>query len=56
MNIQEIHSLLLEKFGAGAVGDGPVSAIDPWIVVAADSLKEVCRFLHDDDRLQFDTS
>ena len=29
-------------------------ALDPWIEVAADSLVEVARFLHDEPELQFD--
>ena len=41
MNIQEIHSILLEKFGEVAVGVAPVEATDPWIVVDAGSIVEV---------------
>ena len=54
MNLQEIHSILLEKFGAEAVGEAPVEATDGWIVVARDSIVQVGEFLRDDDRLQFD--
>lgn len=53
MDIQEIHSILLEKFGAAAVGDAPVEATDPWITVDADSIVAVGTFLRDDERLLF---
>ncbi|MDG1893309.1 MAG: NADH-quinone oxidoreductase subunit C [Fuerstiella sp.] len=54
MDIQEIHSLLLETFGASAVGETPVDATDPWIQVSPDSIVEVGTFLRDDERLRFD--
>ncbi len=53
MNIEAIHSLLLQKFGEAAVGSGPHKAIDPWIQVAPESLIAVATFLRDDERLQF---
>lgn len=53
MNIQEIHSILLQEFGEQAVGSEPHQATDPWIVVNADRLVEVARFVRDDQRLQF---
>ena len=53
MDIQEIHSILSEKFG-DAVGSAPVEAIDPWIVVDVASIVEVGTFLRDDERLKFD--
>ncbi len=54
MDIQEIHSLLLETFGASAVGDAPFDATDPWIQVSPDSIVAVGTFLRDDERLHFD--
>lgn len=54
MNIQEIHKLLQEQFGADAVGAQVHAAKDPWIQVAADSLVPVALFLRDDSRLLFD--
>ena len=54
MEIQEIHSILLEKFGAAVVGDAPLEATDPWIVVSADSIVEVGQVVRDDERLRFD--
>lgn len=54
MNIQEVHSILLEKFGAEIVGSEPKKATDSWIQVAAESIVDVGRFLKDDSRLSFD--
>ncbi len=54
MDIQEIHSLLLEKFGDSAVGQAPVEATDSWIQVSRDSIVEVGAFLRDNERLRFD--
>lgn len=53
MNTSEVHQILLEKFGAEAVGESVREATDPWIEVSAASLVEVCLFLRDDERLQF---
>ena len=53
MDIQSIHSILLGKFGATAVGSSTFTAIDPWIQVDASAIVEVARFLRDDERLQF---
>lgn len=53
MNIQGIHSILLERFGEAVVGSQTFKAIDPWIQVAAASIVEVCTFLRDASRLQF---
>lgn len=54
MDIQEIHSILLDKFGEVAVGAAPHQATDPWIQVSADSIVEVGTFLRDDERFRFD--
>lgn len=54
MNIQEVHSILLEKFGAEIVGTEPKKATDSWIQVKAESIVDVGRFLKDDPRLSFD--
>ena len=53
MDIQGIHSILLEKFGAAVVGSATHPAIDPWIQVEASAIVEVAAFLRDDERLQF---
>ena len=54
MNAQDIQNLLVEEFGEAITGAN-LESIDPWIEVAADSIVEVCAFLRDDERLQFDT-
>ncbi len=53
MDIQGIHSILLDKFGASVVGDATYPAIDPWIQVAVSHIVEVAKFVRDDERLQF---
>ena len=53
MDIQAIHAILLERFGAAAVGDKPHSAIDPWIQVAPSSIAEVGKYVRDEPRLDF---
>jgi len=54
MNIQQIHGVLLERFGEVAVGAAPHPATDPWIQVAAEAIVSVSRFLLDDSRMLFD--
>jgi len=53
MDIQGIHLILLEKFGAAVVGNATHPAIDPWIQVEASEIVAVAAFLRDDERLQF---
>ncbi len=54
MNVEEIHALLLEQFGASSVTGINTEAIDPWIEIAADAIVEVVSFLKTDERLAFD--
>ena len=54
MDIQEIHSILKDRFGESAVGAAPVEATDSWIVVDKGAIVEVGEFLRDDERLRFD--
>ncbi len=54
MNAQEIHQLLLERFGASAITGANMTAMDPWIEVAPSAIVGVSTFLRDDDRLRFD--
>ena len=54
MDINGIHALLKEQFGETAVGAAPHEAIDPWIEVSAESIVDVGRFVHNDERLRFD--
>lgn len=53
MDIQQIHGVLLQRFGEAAVGAAPHQATDPWIQVAPEAIVAVSRFLHDDPRMLF---
>jgi NADH-quinone oxidoreductase subunit C len=53
MLIPEIFAILAERFGPALAVKTP-DAGDPWVVVAVDQLRDVCRFLRDDDRLRFE--
>jgi len=54
MNIEEIHALLQEEFGAESISGSNFEARDPWIEVAPADLLKIAFFLRDDDRLKFD--
>jgi NADH-quinone oxidoreductase subunit C len=54
MNIEEIHSLLVQKFAQASIPAIHTAARDPWIEVAPDALHEVALFLRDDERLRLD--
>ncbi|MBL8816470.1 MAG: NADH-quinone oxidoreductase subunit C [Planctomyces sp.] len=54
MEVQAMHAILLEKFGAEAVGAEVHKAIDPWIQVNASSIVAVGTFVRDDARLKLD--
>jgi len=54
INVQELHSVLTERFGADAITGINSEAIDPWVEVAAASIVEVCEFLRDDNRYLLD--
>lgn len=43
---------LQDNFGEGVVGAN-FDALDPWIVVTSNALLDVCRYLRDQDGLQF---
>lgn len=53
MTSQEIFAILDDKFGPRIKAKKP-DAIDPFVVVEPAELVDVCRFLRDDPRLQFD--
>ncbi len=53
MTSAEIIAALEEKFGP-KIKDKKPDVIDPFVVVEPAELVEVCRFLRDDPRLQFD--
>lgn len=48
-----IHERLVAQFGDRIAGI-ELDVIDPWILVAAESVVEVSRLLHDDPELRFD--
>ncbi len=52
MNTEEIYQRLQQRFEHGVVS-AQLEAIDPWIVVQADSIADVCEFLRDDPALKF---
>ncbi len=53
MTAQEIIAIVKERFGPKIKAE-KLDAIDPYIVIDPADLVEVCRFLRDDPRLQFD--
>jgi NADH-quinone oxidoreductase subunit C len=53
MTTPEIVAILEEKFGP-RIKAKKLDALDPFVVVEPADLVEVCRFLRDDPRLQFD--
>ncbi len=53
MTAADILPILEHKFGDKIKGKN-LEAIDPFVVVEAAALVEVCRFLRDDSRLRFD--
>lgn len=53
MNIEEIHKILVEKFGEERISALNLEAKDPWIEVAPQAIAEVGRFLRDDHRMRF---
>lgn len=53
MDFRGIVGRLTDRFGSRIVGSN-AEAIDPWVVVAAEALPEVCRFLRDEPELRFE--
>lgn len=53
MTSEEIVNVLKERFGSKIKAE-KLDAIDPYVVVDPSDLVEVCKFLRDDPRLQFD--
>ncbi len=54
MNFTEIHSLLLDEFGPEIILGSEEKNTPSSVSVYGHALTEVCRFLHEDDRLYFD--
>jgi NADH-quinone oxidoreductase subunit C len=53
MTAAEIIAVLEEKFG-GRIKSKNLEAIDPFVAIEPADLLDVCRFLKEDSRLQFD--
>jgi NADH-quinone oxidoreductase subunit C len=53
MNSPEIISVLEQQFG-GKIKSKNVEALDPFVVVEASDLLDVCRYLRDEPRLRFE--
>ncbi len=53
-SIEELGSILNEKFGEDAVELKPDEQVEPWIIVKPDMIREVARFLRDESGLRFD--
>jgi NADH-quinone oxidoreductase subunit C len=53
MIASEIATLLRDRFGDGILESKPEVA-SPWSVVDHTRILEVCRFMHDDERLRMD--
>ena len=54
MNAEQLHTILVEEFGEETVTGINTEATDPWVEIAPEAIREVARFLKDDDRLRFD--
>ncbi len=54
MTVEEIHSILIERFGSEVVVGVNFEATDPWIEVASGAILDVAAFLKQHDRLRFD--
>lgn len=52
MTAAEIAAVLEEKF-PGQIKSKKLEALDPFLVIEAAAIVDVCRFLRDDDRLDF---
>jgi NADH-quinone oxidoreductase subunit C len=52
---QEISDVLKASFGDAIRESKLDGVLDPWIMVAPDRMKDVAKFLRDDERMQFDS-
>ena len=53
MNASEISALLKDRFGDAILESKP-EVISPWSVADASKILDICRFMHDDERLKMD--
>jgi NADH-quinone oxidoreductase subunit C len=54
MTAREIFDIVKAQFGNAVVEVKPDAVVDPYIVLVPAGLTEICKFLRDDERLQFD--
>ena len=54
MTAEDLHKLLVSKFGESQITGSNFIAKDPWLEVAATAIVDVARFLKHDERTQFD--
>ena len=54
MDTNQIHSRLEKKFGSAIIALEEVKA-DPYIEVSADKIFDICKYLHEDSELLFDS-
>ena len=52
---QEIHDLLKASFGDAVLEAKLDGVLDPWIKIAPDRVKDIGKFLRDDERTLFDS-
>lgn len=55
MTPAELHQILLDRFGESVILAFQSETKDPWVEVAPASIRDVCLFLRDDSRTEFDT-
>jgi NADH-quinone oxidoreductase subunit C len=54
MDAAKIYERLKAKVGE-SVGDADLEAMDPWVLVQPQAIRDVCRYLCDDRDLRFDS-
>jgi len=54
MTFQELRDLLTARFGPELILAEDAAGLQPHLLVPADRIADVCRFLHEDERTYFD--
>jgi NADH-quinone oxidoreductase subunit C len=54
-NIEEIYLILKEKFGDSVLELKTDQPVDPFITIAPLEIENICKFLNEDDTLQFNS-
>lgn len=52
MDVSAIRDRLTQRFGQGITGSN-IEAVDPWVEVAAEALRDISRYLRDEPDLRF---